>query len=435
MNPTGRCVVLVCVGLGFAAMPLFFPASSWIAWGVFVVLSTVAIALDGFLALRPEQLRVRAVAPAAIFIGESDVLRADLQHEGTRTPKRLEARLEIDQVLGTARAIKPTESQGASLSWSITPLRRGRARWHGLHLRWEGPLGLMRWTRRVAIDEAIDVTPNIRAAQRTALRFFSSRNAQHGLKTEQFTGEGSEFESLWLFRAGLDSRSIDWKASARHRKLLARRFRAERNHQVVLAVDTGHLMREPIEGLPRIDHAVTRALALAYFCLRTGDRVGMYGFGAEPGFYLAPQGGTKTFARLQRQSAAIEYGKDETNFTLGMLELTRRLRRRSLVLVFTEFVDTVTAELMVQNLDRLAKRHVVIFVAMRDPELEDLELRAPQRLSDVSRTVVASGIRRDRERVLRSLERKGIHVLDCTPKTLTLELINRYIAIKRRELV
>ena len=51
---------------------------------------------------------------------------------------------------------------------------------------------------------------------------------------------------------------------------------------------------------------------------------------------------------------------------LGLVNLGARLRRRSLIVLFTEFVDTVTAELMIDNLRRLAKRHLILFVSLGD---------------------------------------------------------------------
>ena len=148
-----------------------------------------------------------------------------------------------------------------------------------------------------------------------------------GLKTERFVGDGSEFESLRSYVPGLDARSIDWKSTIRHRKLMCRQFRAERNHQVVVAIDTGHLMREPIDGVPRVDHAINRALLLSYICLKTGDRVGMYAFDAEPGLFLEPHGGMSTFARLRDRSSEIDYGTAETNFSLGMLYFEKLLEQ------------------------------------------------------------------------------------------------------------
>jgi len=138
--------------------------------------------------------------------------------------------------------------------------------------------------------------------------------------------------------AGLDSRVIDWKHSARHRKLLCKEFQTERNHQLVLAFDTGYLMREPIEGMPRLDHAINAALLLAWTSLQGGDLVGVYGFDALVRHYQQPVRGISGFARIQKAASELEYRSEETNFTLGLASLSARLKRRALVILFTDFV-------------------------------------------------------------------------------------------------
>jgi uncharacterized protein (DUF58 family) len=194
-------------------------------------------------------------------------------------------------------------------------------------------------------------------------------------------------------------------------------------------------MAEPLHGLPRLDHAVTSALLLAYVSLRLGDRVGLYGFDRAARVWSEPQGGLGAFARLRTLSASLDYSREETNFTLGLTELSTRLRRRSLVVVFTDFVDTVTAELMVENLARLARRQLVLFVALRDPGLDATALARPRRLGDLHRAVVAADFERERERVLARLRRLGVQCVDAAPGAVSTRLLSRYLDIKRRELI
>ena len=90
---------------------------------------------------------------------------------------------------------------------------------------------------------------------------------------------------------------------------------------------------------------------------------------------------------------------------------------------------------MLDNLGLLAKRHVVVFVALRDPELERLEERDPGRLVEVGRAVVAADLVRERQLVLQKLRQAGVHLVDAPPGELADRLLERYFQIKRRELV
>jgi uncharacterized protein (DUF58 family) len=321
------------------------------------------------------------------------------------------------------------------LAWRLEPLRRGTATVEQAWIRIRSPFGLWHSLVRAPLEREIPVLPDLLLVRATALRFFSEREFRAGLKIERYRGDGTEFESLKEFTVGDDQRAIDWKASARHRRLLARQFRAERNHQVVLTVDTGRAMSETLGGIPKLDHALNSALVLAYVCLASGDRVGLFTFDARIGPGLAPVGGVSSMSALIRFASAVEYSGDETNFTLGLTTLSQRLRKRSLVVLLTDFEDTMTAELMLENLDRIGRRHVVVFVSIRDPLLRQATARQPSNLFELNRAVVAGGFLSDREIVHRRLQRMGIFPLDVEPERIGPDLINRYLEIKRREAV
>src|SRR5206468_4053469 len=153
--------------------------------------------------------------------------------------------------------------------------------------------------------------PDAAGARRSALAFEARRDFRAGLKTVRYVGEGSEFDAMREHTAGMDSRAISWRASARHRRLISHEFRAERNHQVVVALDTGRLMGEPLRGVPKLDHAVRAGLALAHVALRTGDRVGMFAFDERVRGWIPPSGGTSQHVRLQHFAADLEYGAGE----------------------------------------------------------------------------------------------------------------------------
>jgi len=322
----------------------------------------------------------------------------------------------------------------ARVALKLAPRWRGRVRLDRLWLRWRAPLGLVELTRIVAIDREIDVLPNIRGVENAALQFYA-HEAIFGVKVQQQRGEGTEFEALRDYAPGLDVRGIDWKHSARHRKLLSKEFRAERNHQVILGFDTGYLMREPIEGMPRLDHAINAGLLLAWISLRGGDLVGAFGFDAAPRQYLAPLRGIGAFSRLQQAVAELQYRAEETNFTLGLAELAVRLKRRALVILFTEFVDTVTAELLIESMQRMASRHVVVFVTLRDSLLQRAVDAAPEHFETVAASVIAQDMLRDRRIVFERLQRLGVHCLDVPSRGLSVALINRYLLIKQRGLI
>src|SRR5215472_4017222 len=162
-------------------------------------------------------------------------------------------------------------------------------------------------------------------------------------------------------------------------------------------------MSEPLEGVPRLDHAINAGLLMCYTSLRCGDRVGVFSFDARVRGFARPVGNIAIFALIQREMARLQYRPEESNYTLGLMDLMGRLDRRSLIVVMTDFVDTVTAELMVDNLQRLSARHLVLFVTLRDRQLAGLASAQPANLDGIARAVLAQDFVNDREVVLQRL--------------------------------
>lgn len=436
IRPTRRAVLLFALLLPVPWLIVVFDQALWPFAFDASALVLVVLATDALLAYPRRALDAELSLAEAAFVGEP--LRAALSlRTGARTPP---ARFEIlFDLSGEARPViarNPFAVDGAArrADVDIVPQRRGMLHVDAVWVRWHGPLGFVEQVRTFALARSVKVFPSIHAS-RTAAFELATRDAILGLKVQQQRGEGSEFEALRDYAAGMDVRFVDWKHSARHRKLVTREFRTERNHPVVLAFDTGHLMREPIDGLARLDHGINAGLLLAWLALRSGDLAGTYSFDARPGRFVAPARGVARFRHLQQLSADLAYSTDETNFTLGLTSLYAQLDRRSLIVLFTDFVDTVTAELLVENTQRLTRRHLVVFVTLRDPLLAGVLAATPDSVRQMARTVVAYDLMRERAVVLERLQRAGVHCLDVPAARLSVALINRYLLIKQRDLL
>lgn len=436
MRPTFRCVLWFAAAIPVALLPVFLTPkwlAVWIAW---IGAGLLATGLDAILAFAPGRLRVVGRAPRTVYVGSDATLELDLDPAGLNTRAVVEFELDTDpELVAPPRQRAELAGTAVTLLVPLRATRRGTYKVRGVAARWTGPLGLVERRVTRASSLQIAVVPDIRPVRAAALRFFTSRQFYAGSNVEKFLGEGSEFESLREYTRGMDPRAIDWKASARHRKLYADEYRAERDHQLVVSIDVGRLMREPLSGVARVDHAIHAALLLAYVGLRSGDRVGFHAFDDRPRLHLPPVGGVDAFARIQTAAASLRESTAETNFTLGLLDLSTRLRRRSLVVIFTDFVDGVTASLMVDNVAHLVRKHLVLFVALRDPELDRLKDARPSGTLGLYRAVTAGDLVRERSLVLRRLERMGVRVVDAAPGQVAQGVLSAYLDARRRELV
>jgi uncharacterized protein (DUF58 family) len=436
IRPTRRAVLIFTLGVPLALFLVIYDTGLWGLSFDYGVLVLVAIATDGFLAFPPRRLTLDVAVPASLYIGERGSLQVTIAAGRYRRAARFYLLADLAGDLEPAELVAAELVPGAGTSTGVplVPRRRGRVAVQRIWVRWEGPLGLLQLIRVYPVDRAIDVLPNVRGVKNAAIQFFTNE-AIFGIKVQQQRGEGSEFEALREHMPGLDARHIDWKHSARHRKLLSKEFQTERNHQVILAFDAGYLMREPIEGIPRLDHAINAALILAWISLHGGDLVGTFAFDAVARHYVTPMRGIASFPRIQQATAELQYRTEETNFTLGLAELGARLKRRALVILFTEFVDTVTAELLIESMLRMAVRHVVVFVTLRDSLMQRVVDAPPRRFESVAEAVIAHDLLRERSIVFERLERLGVHCLDVPSKGLSVGLVNRYLMIKQRGLI
>ena len=370
--------------------------------------------------------------PREVFVGEEAEISLLLE----KAPAGLRVRFAWPDGLSGPKesTFQWTPDGGGVARILCRAVRRGEWNIDSLWLHWTSQLGLFEFVPKVAFNGELRVVPNIRLV-RSGTIDTTVVSMLFGVKENRAIGEGSEFHQLRDFVPGMDVKSIDWKRSARRRALVGKELRAERNHHIILALDTGYLMREEIAGLPKIDHAVTAALATAWAAAIGGDLVGHYAYDVRPRSFSKPEAGRTAFPRLRSWAAGLDYTARETNHTLALTELGARTPKRSLIIIFTDFIDTTSAELLVENISVLAKRHLLIFVAIRDPELEALAETAPDSIEGVATLIAAHQSLSERRLVLERLNRLGVTVVDSSPGQVTSRLISTYLDIKARELI
>ncbi len=440
--PTRRAVYAASFGLPVTLILALFMPALWVLGAGWIAGLAGLIALDALLATRVSKMSVSLDSPAAGYIGRSYDAKVTAEYGAGVPPRTPEMRLTVnDRLISRPLVAQAQPNEGGMIAlFDLRAALRGTAAIERLWMRWQGPLGLI-WRQRIeTLERDFPVTSDTQMVRDTAAQIFT-KDANIGQKLQRLRGEGTEFDGLTEWMPGMDKRSIDWKHSARHATLLSREFRTERNHNIVFAFDTGHLMAEGVEdsesgeAMTKLDRALNAALLMGFVSLKIGDRVGLYAFDEKPYLYAPAIGGTRSFAQIRRVSAKVDYSTAETNFTLGLSQLAQNLQRRTLIVVFTDFVDTTQAELMVENMGRLLKRHIVIFVAFRNTALDQL-IATPARLpEEAAASVIGDGLMHERDLVLARLQRMGVNVIDAHADTLNMAVLNTYFNLKARNAI
>ncbi|MBX5049103.1 DUF58 domain-containing protein [Rhizobium lentis] len=439
MRPSSYLIAFVLI---LAAVTVF--TSVW--WrdmgyplvGMWVVLAAVT-AGDLVMSSLSSRMKIEFELPRQGFVGHIAHFTVGIIPEKGVLPRKIDIRLDLarELVVGESRWPYPASDAGekpfmASLDLHLT--RRGQYAVDDLWLKWSSRLRLLDIIARMPVRQEIAVQPDISPVLSGAIKT-QILPLEAGQKDLRLRGEGSEFHQLREFASGMDPRSIDWKRSARVRSLVVREMRAERNHQVILCIDSGRLMAEQIAGFAKLDRAINAALAMCWGAGLAGDLVGFYSFDSRPRLFVPASPGRAAFPRLQTVCAQLRYETQESNHTLGLTHLSGRLKRRSLIVIFSDFVDTITAELMIENIQVLARHHFVVYVALRDPMLQKLVEPEEMSMDAIARSVAARQILQERRAVMEKLGRLGVLCLDSTPEALTSDLIARYIEIKSGEMI
>lgn len=315
---------------------------------------------------------------------------------------------------------------------SFTPPSRGHFEFGPAVVRSAGLLGLAGRQFDACGPESAKVYPDITAVHTYAL--LARRGTLHeiGVRAARFAGVGTDFESLRDYVDGDDYRDIDWKATARRGAPVVRSFEAERSQTIVLAVDAGRLMTPYVGGLTKLDRAVNAALLLAYLATRSGDSVGLLVFGRDVHTFVPPRKGHRQFLAVLEALYAVEGAVEEPDYAGALRYLSTRVRRRSLVVLFTELVGTEPSRRLLGVLQAISRRHLPLVMTQRNREIERLSAEIPGTESHAFRAAVATDLLHDKAAALARLTAGGSLVVDVEPERLSTAAVNRYLEVKAR---
>jgi uncharacterized protein (DUF58 family) len=354
----------------------------------------------------------------------------------SRRRARLRVRETRPEILGGTQPPRPVTVQPGAVTREdvpVVPLRRGRERAGGFVLDSWGPLGLGRRRLRVALPWDVVVYPPLVSMRLRASVAEALRRRDVGTKAVRRLGEGRLFESLREWGPGDDLRHIDWKATARRRKVITRQYEAERRQQVLLVLDTGRLMTADIgAGAARLDFAVQAALELAYAAAQHDDNVGIMTFADGVQHFVAPERGRTGVRRVLDVLAVVEPKLVEPDYPGAFRYLAARNRKRALTVLFTDVIDRFASDALVANVASLRPRHLPLAVTLRNPELDGVAALRPETARDAFRKAAAEELLHAREEALSHMRRAGVLVIDVTPERAAQAVVQKYLDLKRR---
>ena len=432
MTITRRCI-RVLVGFAVAALVVSALGAPWgyLLWLASFVLFLFLLVVDALVVMGRAMPTVERVVNSSLPVGvKSEVLL--FLRPGDEKSAAVEIFDGVAPELGPPeRAIEGRLSGGKRLkvAYQIRPRERGRFRFVPAYLRLHGPLGLVGRQVRAGEEKEVRVVPNFRAVSQVALMATADQMGQLGVRQLRRRGQGMEFDCLREYREGDQLRQIDWKATARHRRLIARQYEDEKNQQIVLVFDCGRRMRARDGELSHFDHALNAGLMLSYVALQQGDSVAVATFGGDDR-WIPAQRGPRAVQSIVDKTFDVKATMAPSDFSEAARRLSHLQKRRALIVFLTNLYDADPDELQ-QTLGLLGQRHLVLVASLQEEAVQELREKEVESFDDALTVSATHHFLGQRREVHGQLERSGGLLLDTKPSELSAGLVNRYLEIKR----
>lgn len=329
----------------------------------------------------------------------------------------------------------PAGRSRTTLHYVLRPGRRGAFSLSDVYLRVRSRLGLWQRQLKYPVQTTIHVYPDMKQLGQYALLARTNRLSLLGVRRTRRVGQDHDFERLRDYTIDDNYKHIDWRTTARRRKLTVRDYQSSQSQRIIFLVDCGRMMTNRAAELSLLDHGLNAMLMLAYVALRQGDSVGMISFSDEIHGFIPPRGGPSQMNRLLHASFDRFPRLTESRYDQAFRYLATHCRKRSLVVLITNVIDEVNANQIERYLTNLVGRHLPLGVLLRDRALFDAVDVEHPREDQLWPAAAAAEILTWRHQVLTDLQSKGVLSLDVFPEEMTAPLVNRYLEIKARHLL
>jgi uncharacterized protein (DUF58 family) len=320
------------------------------------------------------------------------------------------------------------------ISYTLRPTSRGEYTFGHVLVYVSSPIGLVRRRFRTGEEIVVKVYPSFLHLRRYQLMAMTD-NAVVGAKKVRRLGHSMEFEKIKSYVQGDDIRSINWKASARSGDLMVNTYTDARQQQIYCFIDKGRAMKMPFDGLSLLDHSINAALVLLNVALLRQDKAGLITFSQKINEVVAAD---RRSGQLNHLLEAL-YRQDtdfmESDYETLWIGTHRRLTQRSFILLLTNFETMSSLERQLPYLRHMARQHLLCVVFFENTLLKQLHESQPDTVEGIYIKTIADRFDFEKRQIVKELRRHGILSILTTPQTLSVDVINRYLELKARQMI
>lgn len=321
------------------------------------------------------------------------------------------------------------------ITYRLRPTRRGVYGFGRVRVFASTVIGLVQ--RRFTCDQPIDVKvyPSYLMLNRYELLAMSNNLTELGIKRIRRAGNNTEFEQIKDYVQGDEYRNINWRASARRNQLMVNVYQDERSQQIFNLIDKGRVMQQAFDGMTLLDYAINASLVLSYVAVRKDDKAGLMTFNEDLDEFLQAAKSSTQMQNILEALYAQETDFGETDYSALLVNVNRLIRKRSLLVLYTNFTGLNSLQRQLPYLRQLNQRHRLLVVFFADDELSEFIRQHPGDSEEYYQQVIAEKISREKQLIVTTLQQQGILSLLTTPDRLSINVINRYLEIKSRQMI
>ena len=338
----------------------------------------------------------------------------------------------------------PVQFQRRDLQWALT-LKPNAVKTLEYHLkpsvRGEYHFGLVRVfastnlgliSRRYSLGEPamVKVYPSFLRLKEYAFMAFDPRLQMSGMKRMRRLGHTMEFEHIKEYVPGDDTRALNWKATARTGKAMVNQYQDERAQPIYCMIDKGRLMQMPFDGMTLLDYSINASLVMSYVAIHKGDKAGLLTFSDKVDTIVEPGRRKNQMHRISEALYNQQTIFPEADFERLYATIARTIHGRSLVLLMTNFSSAESFARQLPYLKSIAGRHVLVVIFFRNSGLDELIHSKARTVRGIYHKAIAEKMQYEQTIIVGMLRKRGIHAILTTPQGLTVDLINKYIALK-----
>ncbi|TXS29962.1 DUF58 domain-containing protein [Streptomyces sp. ms191] len=431
MALTGRTALLAALG----SLPVGLLAPSWAGMLAVNAPLSLAILCDYAMAAPVRTLQFTRSGDTTVRLGDAAEVHLTVTNPSGR---RLRAHLRdawppSSWTPGTERAAsrrKVTVPAGERrrITTALRPTRRGDRQADRVTVRSFGPLGLAARQGRHEVPWTVRVLPAFPSRKHLPSRLARLRELD-GRTSVLIRGEGTEFDSLREYVPGDDTRSIDWRATARQTSVAVRTWRPERDRHILIVLDTGRTSAGRVGNVPRLDAAMDATLLLTALASRAGDRVDVLAYDRRLRAQVRGRSAADVLPAVVDALATVEPELVETDARALAASALARAPRRSLLVLLTSLDAAPIEEGLLPVLPRLTRRHTVVVASVADPRTARMATSRGT-VDGVYEAAAATQEQSQRHRTAGQLRRHGVTVVDAAPDALAPALADAYLALK-----